>query len=145
MKRSATSRITYARSIPEQVWPAFAKPPHAAPAMACSRFASASTIIGSLPPSSSTEPLRRLAQPSATDRPVSTEPVKNTLPTLDSTSADPVPGPWTTRTRPSGTPARSNSCWIRCPISGVSEAGLRTTPLPAISASATSPNGMLHG
>ena len=71
--------------------------------------------------------------------------MKNTLPTLDSASAAPVPGPCTTRTSPSGTPARENTETIRSPISGVSEAGFSTTPLPAISASATSPMGMLHG
>ena len=35
--------------------------------------------------------------------------------------------------------------WIRWPISGVSDAGFSTTPLPAISAIATSPNGIDHG
>ncbi len=145
MNRSATSRATYTRSIPEQVWPAFAKEPHSAPAIAWSRFASARTIIGSLPPSSSTDPLSRRAHSSATPRPVSTLPVKNTFATPERTSAAPVPGPCTTRTSPSGTPARSNTLPIRSPISGVSEAGLSTTPLPAISASATSPKGMLHG
>ncbi len=144
MNRSDTSRITYTRSIPEHVWPAFANPPHSAPATACSRSASGRTIIGSLPPSSSTEPFSWRAHSSPTPRPTSTDPVKNTLATLDSTSAAPVPGPWTTRSNPSGTPARSNTARIRSPISGVSEAGFSTTPLPAISASATSPNGMLH-
>ena len=33
---------------------------------------------------------------------------------------------------------------ILLPISGVNVAGFSTTPLPAISAIATSPNGMLH-
>ena len=145
MKCSETSRITYTRSIPEHVCPALANPPHSAPATAWSRLASPSTIIGSLPPSSSTDPFSARAHASPTPRPVSTEPVKNTLATLDSTSAGPVPGPWTTRTRPSGTPARSNTRAIRSPINGVSEAGFSTTPLPAISAIATSPKGMLHG
>ena len=87
MNRSATSRITYTRSIPEHVWPALANPPHSAPATAWSMFASASTIIGSLPPSSSTDPFSRRAHSSPTRRPVSTDPVKNTFDTLDSTSA----------------------------------------------------------
>jgi hypothetical protein len=108
-------------------------------------WASSSTIIGSLPPSSSTEPFRRRAHAAATLRPVGTEPVKNTLPTLDSASAAPVPGPWTTRTSPSGKPARAKTWAIRSPISGVCEAGFSTTPLPAISASPTSPIGMLQG
>ena len=46
---------------------------------------------------------------------------------------------------PPGRPARSNTSWIRWPISGVSDAGFSTTPLPAISAIATSPNGIDHG
>ena len=108
-------------------------------------FALLKTIIGSLPPSSSTDPFSRLAHSSATFRPVSTDPVKNTFATLEATTAGPVPGPWTTRTRPSGMPARSNTRPIFAPISGVNEAGFRITPLPAISASATPPNGMLHG
>ena len=89
--------------------------------------------------------MSRRAHSSPTPRPVSTEPVKNTFATLEATTAEPVPGPCTTRTSPSGTPARSNTRAIRSPSSGVSEAGFRTTPLPAISASASSPNGMLHG
>ena len=44
-----------------------------------------------------------------------------------------------------GSPARSKISWIRWPISGVSDAGLSTTPLPAISAIATSPNGIDQG
>ena len=92
MNRSDTSRTTYTRSIPEHVCPAFANPPHSAPAIAWSRSASASTSIGSLPPSSSTEPFSLRAQPSATDLPASTEPVKNTLPTPDPTTAGAGPG-----------------------------------------------------
>ncbi len=81
-----------------------------------------------------------------TRRPTSTEPVKKILATLDSTSAWPTaPSPCAVRTRPSGSPARSKVSWIRCPIRGVSSDGLSTTPLPAISADATSPNGIDHG
>ena len=143
---SATSLWTYARSMPAQVWPAFANEPHAQPATACSTLASSRTIIGSLPPSSSTLPLSRSALATPTRRPTSTEPVKKILAALDSTSALPTrPPPCTVRTSPSGTPARSNTHWMRWPISGVSEAGLSTTPLPHISAIATSPNGIDHG
>ena len=42
--------------MPEHVWPALAKPPHRQPEIALARLASAHTTIGSLPPSSSTEP-----------------------------------------------------------------------------------------
>ena len=72
--------------------------------------------------------------------------MKKILAALDSTSAWPTaPPPWTVRTSPSGTPARSKTSWMRWPISGVSEAGLSTTPLPAISAIATSPKGIDQG
>ena len=55
------------------------------------------------------------------------------------------PPPWTVRTRPSGKPALSKIVWIRSPSSGVRLAGFNTTPLPAISAIATSPKGIDHG
>ena len=67
--------------MPEQVWPAFANAPHTQPETALATFASAQTICGSLPPSSSTEPFISRAQTSPTLRPTSTEPVKKTLPT----------------------------------------------------------------
>src|SRR5919112_2823536 len=105
VKRSATSFTTYTRSIPEQVWPEFAKPPQRQPEIAFGRFASAHTIIASLPPSSSTEPFIRWAHSTPTPRPTSTEPVKKIFDALDSTSAWPTaPPPCTVRTRPSGTP-----------------------------------------
>jgi len=123
-----------------------AKPPQTAPETALSRSASEQTIIGSLPPSSSTLPLRSAAQTSPTLRPTSTEPVKKTLPTLERQSASPIrPPPWTTRTSPSGRPPFSKTLAIRSPSSGVRLAGLRTTPLPAISAIATSPKGIDQG
>ncbi len=108
--------------------------------------ASAQTIIGSLPPSSSTEPFSFWAQTSPTLRPISTEPVKKIFSALERASASPTaPPPWTTRTRPSGRPPFSKTRRIASPSSGVRLAGLRTTPLPAISAIATSPNGIDHG
>ena len=146
VNRSATSRITYTRSIPEHVCPAFANPPHRQPPIAFGRFASASTSCGSFPPSSSTQPFIRSAHASPTPRPTSTEPVKKIFAALDSTSACPtLPPPCTVRTSPSGSPARSNTSRMRSPITGVSDAGFSTTPFPAISAIATSPNGIDHG
>ena len=89
--------------MPEQVWPALAKPPQTAPEMVFDRFASEHTICGSLPPSSSTQPFMRRAHSSPTRRPTSTDPVKRILPALDSTSAWPTaPPPWTVCTSPSG-------------------------------------------
>ena len=55
--------------MPEQVWPAFANPPQRQPEIAFGRLASASTICGSLPPSSSTEPFIRSAHATPTPRP----------------------------------------------------------------------------
>ena len=101
--------------MPEQVWPELAKPPQSAPPTAFDRLASASTSIGSLPPSSSTEPFIRSAHATPTPRPTSTEPVKKIFAALDSTSAWPTaPPPCTVRTSPSGRPARSNTRWMRC-------------------------------
>ena len=123
-----------------------AKPPQRQPDTAFGRFASAQTIIASLPPSSSTEPLSCSAQATPTWRPTSTEPVKKIFAALECTSALPTaPPPCTARTSPWGRPARSKTSWMRCPISGVSDAGFSTTPLPHISAIATSPNGIDHG
>ena len=133
--------------MPEQVWPALEKPPQRQPEMALSSWASDRTSWGSLPPSSSTDPLSRSAHARPTPRPTSTEPVKKILGTWSaSTSAWPTaPPPWIVRTRPSGKPARSKTHWMRSPISGVSDAGLSTTPLPHIRAIATSPKGIDHG
>ena len=134
------------RSIPEQVWPALANPPQTQPETALARSASAQTICGSLPPSSSTLPFIRSAHSSPTLRPTSTEPVKKIFAVDASHSACPIaPPPCTVRTRPSGKPASSKTRWIRSPSRGVRLAGFSTTPLPAISASATSPNGIDHG
>ena len=132
--------------MPEQVWPALANPPHTHPEIALARSASEQTIWGSLPPSSSTEPLRCLAQISPTARPTSTEPVKKIFRAEDSQSAAPIaPPPWTTRTSPSGRPPFSKVSRIRSPRSGVRLAGFRTTPFPAINAIATSSNGIDQG
>ena len=72
--------------------------------------------------------------------------MKKIFAAVDSTSALPTaPPPCTARMIPSGSPARSKTSWIFWPMSGVSDAGFSTTPLPAISAIATSPNGIDHG
>ena len=72
--------------------------------------------------------------------------MKKIFPAEDSHSAWPTaPPPWTTRTNPSGRPAFSNVSRIRSPSSGVRLAGFKTTPLPAISAIATSSKGIDHG
>ena len=96
--------------MPEHVWPALAKPPHRRRRSRSARFASASTSCGSLPPSSSTQPFSRSAHADADaaadlDR-AGEEDLGRAR--LDQRLAD-RPPPWTVRTRPSGSPARSNT------------------------------------
>ena len=78
-----------------QTWPVIMQPPQAAARAARSRSASRSTIIGSLPPSSSSTGVSRRLARSITRRPVSGEPVTQIMSTW-STSAAPVsPAPIT--------------------------------------------------
>ena len=94
--------------MPERL-PGFANPPHRQPGIAVWRLAS-STIWGSLPPSSSTHPFIRSAHAIPTPRPTSTAPVKKIFSVLDLDERLPtVPPPWTVRTSPWGSPARSNA------------------------------------
>ena len=89
-------------------------PPQTAPETALATSASAQTICGSLPPSSSTEPFMRLAHSTPTLRPTSTDPVKKIFPAVDLTRASPTrPPPWMVRTSPSGKPAFSNRVRMR--------------------------------
>src|SRR5437867_1455964 len=72
-------------------------------------------------------------------RPTSVEPVKATLSTRGlATSSSPAapPGPDTTLTTPSGIPASAHSRPTSSVVSGVYEAGLMTTELPAAMAGA---------
>ena len=107
---------------------------HGAAAAAASTSASANTRFGDLPPSSSVTRLIVAAAPAAIDRPTAVEPVNATLATSGcSTSRAPhvEPGPATTLTTPSGSPASSASRSNSSAVSGVSSAGLSTTVLPA--------------
>ena len=93
-----------------------------------------------------TERVRPRAHASPTSRPARAEPVKRTWATGAETSAAPVSvWPWTTASRPSGSPARAKTRAIRSPHSGTWGEGLSTTPLPAMSATATSPSGVANG
>jgi hypothetical protein len=72
--------------------------------------------------------------------------VKKIFPTEDSARALPtLPPPWTTCSNPWGRPPFSKIERMRSPRSGVKLAGFSTTPLPAISAIATSPKGIDQG
>src|SRR6185503_2625713 len=101
---SCTSR----REPAMQVWPAATKPPKATPLTASDRSASSNTITGVLPPSSAVTLAKRRAAASLTARPPCSPPVKLTLATSGWLAmAWPVgrPGPVTTLTTPSGSPA----------------------------------------
>ena len=104
-----------------------------------SRSASASTIIGSLPPSSSDTGVSVRAARSMTFLPVAVEPVNITMST-SSISACPVsPRPVATWKTPSGSPHSRIASSISSDVSGVTSDGLRITALPAASAGMQSP------
>ena len=137
MKRSRALRSTRIRERAQQSWPALPNTASGAIAAACSRSASAKTTFALLPPSSRVTRLMVAAAPAAIERPTSVEPVKAILATSGcSTRRWPHsrPGPATTLTTPSGSPASSASSAKRSAVSGVSSAGLSTTVLPAASA-----------
>ena len=88
------------------------------------------------------------AAPAAMPRPTSVEPVKAILATSGcSTSRAPqtLPGPATTFSTPSGTPASRAMRSSSRAVSGVSSAGLSTTVLPAARAGATFHEAMTSG
>ncbi len=137
MKSSIASACTRIRERAQQSCPALPKTASGAAAAAASMSASAKTMFADLPPSSSVTRLIVCAAPAAIERPTSVEPVNAILSTPGcSTSRCPTvePGPTTTLTTPSGSPASAASSAKRSAVSGVSSAGLRTTVLPAASA-----------
>ncbi|GGI91958.1 hypothetical protein GCM10007973_30220 [Polymorphobacter multimanifer] len=72
------ARSTYTRSIDWHAWPVASTLARSATPAAQSGAALASTIIGSLPPSSRLAGMTAAAAAAATLRPVATEPVKAT-------------------------------------------------------------------
>src|SRR5262249_53383097 len=126
--------------------PEFAKAPQTAARAAFFTFASDKTIIGSLPPNSSTTGVSVFAAASATRLPVEMLPVNMILSTPESTNAAPVePSPVTICNKPSSRPARLKTSPIFNAVKGVNSLGLRTTELPAINEITTSPSGVAHG
>src|SRR2546423_14610314 len=112
------------------------------------KSASASTMVGFLPPISSWMRRRRLDASPCSQLPISQEPVKETaLSGLAVTSAWPSspPEPATKFTTPLGTPASCSASTMRQELSGAAEAGFRTTVLPQISAGASFQAGMAAG
>ncbi len=107
---------------------------------ATSRSASANTIAADLPPSSSETRVMLSAIRRRMPAPVLESPVKEILSTRGSpTRASPTvaPGPARTDTAAAGTPASTSSWPSFSAVSGVSDAGLSTTGLPAASAGAS--------
>src|SRR3984957_12500242 len=91
-----------------QIWPELANTAIAAPGTAISMSASANTMSGDLPPSSSDTRFRFPADARMIDWPVKCEPVNATLSTsgCDASAAPAVsPKPGTTLTTPAGPPA----------------------------------------
>ena len=116
------------------------------PWTARSRSASANTMIGPLPPSSSIRcfPAARRA----TDAPVSVEPTNPTpftsgWPAISSPTTD--PGPVTRFTAPGGRSASARQSISFTEIAEVEEAGAQTTVFPPASAGATSSAAMVSG
>ncbi len=108
MNSSSAGRSTRIRERAQQSCPALPNTAAGAEAAAASRSASAKTTFADLPPSSSVTRLILSAAAAAIRRPTSVDPVKAILATSGcSTSRCPQtePGPATTLTTPSGSPA----------------------------------------
>ena len=123
-----------------QDWPVEEKMPNSTPASATSRSASAKTMVGDLPPSSSETGISFAAAFCARARPTSVPPVKETLRMagcVTSRSPTTPPAPGRTEKSPGGRPAASTMRASSRQTSGLQEAGLSSTALPAASAGAT--------
>src|SRR5579862_6584726 len=119
-----------------QVWPVAPKMPASAPTTALSISASANTILGDLPPSSSVTGRRLRPAMAAISRATAGLPVKLTLSMLgEPTSALPtLASPATTLITPGGNPAFSTNLQNSRVVADACSDGLMTTQLPAASA-----------
>ncbi len=121
------------------------------PSIAWSSGASSKTMLAALPPSSSVSFLCDPATARAIILPTAVEPVKATLLTSGwRTSSMPIsPGPVMMFTTPGGRSAWRTTSANRYAVSGVVEAGLRTTVFPAARAGAifqaSISSGKFHG
>ncbi|CAM5621197.1 hypothetical protein SCANM63S_09716 [Streptomyces canarius] len=107
---------------------------------AASKSASAKTMLGFLPPSSSATFFTVPAAAAISRRPVCRPPVKETRSTSGwSASGAPAsgPAPSTRLATPGGSPASASSRTRWIAVCGVSSLGFRTKVLPAASAGAT--------
>src|SRR5205085_566382 len=132
--------------MPTQVCPALVSPPQVAASAAASGSASASTIIASLPPHSSSTGVSVSAHAAMIFLPVFVDPVNASLSTPARVSAAPVsPVPKTVwKTGCSGT-ASAKRAASQLPTAGVYSLGLNTTALPAASAYPIEPSGVSTG
>src|SRR5579859_5680803 len=125
------------RLVAVQRCPVVPKAPQRPPSMARSRFASSSTIIGFLPPSSSEQCLKPLAAMPPIILPTADDPV-NEIARTSACSAIGVPtsapNPLTTLMTPLGNPASVRARTRLKVESGVSCAGLITQVLPQTTA-----------
>ncbi len=128
-----------------QIWPLFDIAHCTAMFAARSRSASLSTIIGSLPPSSSETGMRRSAARAMTFLPVRVEPVNMIMSTLSISAAPVSPVPVATERTPSGNPTAAAPSATSRLVSGVTSLGFITTEFPAMSAGITSPNVFVSG
>src|SRR3954469_10883018 len=118
-----------------QAWPALVSAPYTQASAALARSASSATIIGSLPPSSSSTGVKRSAAAIITRLPVAAEPVNAILSTADFASAAPVaPAPVTTCNTSGSANVFAAISTSLTATSGVSSLGLNTTAFPAASA-----------
>ena len=136
----------------QQSCPVLAKTLIGDSAAARSQSASAKTMFGDLPPSSSDTRLMSSAASFMIVVPTSVEPVKPIFRTsgwVASAWPASAPLPGNTCSTPSGRPASCASWPSISAVNGVSDAGLRTTELPAASAGAifqqAMRNGKFHG
>ena len=129
-------RWTNTRVPAKQICPELENTPMAAPGTALSRSASANTMSGDLPPSSSCSLLIFTADASMILRPVVVDPVKAILSTsgcLASAAPATGPSPVTTLMTPGGKPSSCNSSTTRRTLSEASSAGLMTVVHPVAS------------
>ena len=152
--RSAMDRWTKIRLAQMHDWPPTRRYLIAtAPSTAASRSASSKTTKGALPPSSKDTRLRECAAACMSCFPTSVEPVKASFRTSGcAAKASPIGrdlAPVTTLNTPAGSPASAAISASARAVSGVAEAGLRTTGQPAARAGAilrvTMVAGKFHG
>src|SRR5262245_7509910 len=128
--------------MPTQVCLALVMPPQTQADTAASRSASASMIIASLPPHSTSTGVSVSAQAAITCLPVRVDPVNASLSTPERHRAAPASPPPCTAcsTGCSGTTS-ANASTSHWPTVGVYSLGLKTTALPAASAYPIEPSG----